>query len=394
MGAASSRRRGGWPAGLALVLLGSVSSVASQVAPPAEETAEREKLESVRREIGRLQSVLDRFHREERSVLGDLQRLDVGLELQRRQIDLLESEIKGCRREIAGTVLEVEALRRRLDRNRRLLSGRLRALYVQGPATPERVALTGRSPGEVAEAYRMASWLAESDGKRIETFQADLSRLRAALQTLEERQSALGTLRSREVARRRELEAMRADRARLLGGIRREAEEHETVLEEMAGTERDLQRLVGALATGAAVPPEWEVGFGRFRGLLPWPVPGKVLVPFGARKSAKFDTKIPHPGVDLATILGEPVRAVFDGVTAFSDWFKGYGNLVILDHGGGFMTVYAHSSERLVAQGDRVRGGEVIARGGDTGSLEGPKLYFEIWRNGKPEDPLPWLQRR
>jgi septal ring factor EnvC (AmiA/AmiB activator) len=394
MGAASTRRRAGWPAGLVLLLLGSVSVVAPQDAPPADETAERERLESVRREIGRLQSALDKVHREERSALGDLQRLDLGLDLQRRQIELLESEIEGCRREIAVTVLEVEGLRSRLDRNRRLLSGRLRALYVRGPATLDRVALTGRSPGEVAEAYRMASWLAEADGKRIETFQADLSRLRTALQVLEERESTLGALRSREMERRRELEGMRADRARLLGGIRREAEEHEKVLEEMAGTERDLQRLVGALASGAAVPREWEVGFGRFRGLLPWPVPGKVLVPFGARKSAKFDTKIPHPGVDLATSVGEPVRAVFDGVTAFSDWFKGYGNLVILDHGGGFMTVYAHASERLVAQGDQVRGGEVIARGGDTGSLEGPKLYFEIWRNGKPEDPLPWLSRR
>ena len=98
--------------------------------------------------------------------------------------------------------------------------------------------------------------------------------------------------------------------------------------------------------------------------------------------------------LDLASTVGEPVRAVFDGVVAFSDWFKGYGNLVILEHGGGFMTVYAHASERLVAPGERVVGGQVIALGGDTGSLEGPKLYFEIWRDGRPEDPAGWLARR
>ena len=201
-------------------------------------------------------------------------------------------------------------------------------------------------------------------------------------------------MRSQELSRRRELEAVRADRTGLLQGIRRQTREHTEALTEMVETERDLQKLVQALASGQTVQPEWRVGFERFRGLLPWPGAGRVLVPFGAQKSSRFDTKIPHPGIDLATSVGEAVRAVFDGTVAFSDWFKGFGNLVILDHGGGFMTVYAHASERLVEKGHRVTGGQVIARGGDTGSLDGPKLYFEIWRDGKPEDPANWLARR
>ena len=378
---------------MALILLGSAAPLTPQDAGPGDGEAEQERLQGVRREIERLQASLETARREESGLLGDLQRLDMGLELHRRQLQVLEAEIARCRDEIAKTGLRVEDLRGRVERNRRLLAGRLRALYVSGPAAFERVALTARSPGEVVEAYRIASRLSEADGKRIEAFQSDLSRLRAALQILENRQSTLSSLRTREVARRRELEGIRSSRARLLGGVRRQAEEREKALKEMGETERNLQRLIRALSSGAAVPPEWKVGFDRFLGLLPWPVPGKVLVPFGVRKSAKFDTRVPHPGVDLSITVGEPIRAVFDGVAAFSDWFKGYGNLVILDHGGGFMTVYAHASERLVAQGDRVRGGEIIARGGETGSLEGPKLYFEIWRDGKPEDPLPWLAR-
>jgi len=393
MGAVFSRRRRVWAAGMALILLGSAAPLAPQDAAPGDAEAEQERLQGVRNEIERLQASLATARREESGLLGDLQRLDMGLELQRRQLQVLEAEIAGCRDEIARTDMRVEDLRGRVETNRRLLSGRLRALYVSGPAAFERVALTARSPGEVVEAYRIASRLSEADGKRIEAFQSDLSALRAALQVLQNRQLTLDSLRTREVARRRELEGTRSSRARLLGDVRRQAQEREKALKEMGETERDLQRLIRALSAGAAVPPEWKVGFDRFRGLLPWPVPGKVLVPFGVRKSAKFDTRVPHPGVDLSIAVGEPIRAVFDGVAAFSDWFKGYGNLVVLDHGAGFMTVYAHASERLVAQGDRVRGGEIIARGGETGSLEGPKLYFEVWRDGKPEDPLPWLAR-
>lgn len=378
---------------MALILLGSAAPPAPQDAAPGNAEAEQERLQGVRREIERLQASLEAAQREESGLLGDLQRLDMGLELQRRQLQVLEAEIAGCRDEIATTGLRVEALRGRVERNRRLLSGRLRALYVAGPAAFERVALTARSPGEVVEAYRIAHRMSEADGKRIEAFQSDLSRLGEALRALEDRQLTLGSLRTREAARRSELVGIRSRRARLLVDVRRTAEERKKALKEMGETERDLQRLIRAVSSGAEIPPEWKVGFGRFRGLLPRPVPGRVLVPFGVRKSAKFDTRVPHPGVDLSIAVGEPIRAVFDGVAAFSDWFKGYGNLVILDHGGGFMTVYAHASERLVARGDRVRGGEVIARGGETGSLEGPKLYFEIWKDGKPEDPLPWLAR-
>ncbi|MCI0410855.1 MAG: M23 family metallopeptidase, partial [Acidobacteria bacterium] len=100
------------------------------------------------------------------------------------------------------------------------------------------------------------------------------------------------------------------------------------------------------------------------------------------------------PGLDLSVAEGEPIRAVYEGVVAFSDWFKGYGNLIVLEHGDGFMSVYAHASDRLVSTGDRVSGGQVIARAGDTGSLDGPKLYFEIIKDGKPENPVGWLTRR
>jgi septal ring factor EnvC (AmiA/AmiB activator) len=285
-------------------------------------------------------------------------------------------------------------LRNRLRRTDGVLAARLRALYVSGPLDFRRVVLTARNPAEVSEAYGIASRLSEMDGRRVHSFRTDLVRLRDDLERLEVRQASLRAYRSQELARRRELEGVRSHRSQLLGGLRREAEGQKEALQEMLGTERDLQRLVQALASGGTVPPEWKVGFERFRGLLPWPVSGKVLVPFGARKSTKFDTLVPHPGLDLAVSLGEPVRAVFDGMVAFSDWFKGYGNLVVLEHAGGFMTVYAHASERLVGRGERVLAGQVIARGGDTGSLEGPKLYFEIWREGKPEDPIPWLTQR
>ena len=392
MGDPSSRRR---LLGAAIVALLAVPLGArAEESAPGSREAEQQRLDRVRREIDRLEAALQEERQKESGLMGDLHRLDLELALHRGQIEILDAEIARCRSEIGGITAGTEMLRGRLQRTGGALAARLRALYVSGPLDFRRIVLTARNPAEVAEAYGVASRLSEMDGRRVHSFRTDLARLRDDLERLQARQASLRTYRSQELASRRELEGARSDRSRLLGGLRREAEGHQEALQEMLETERDLQRLVQTLASGGTVPPEWKVGFERFRGLLPWPVSGKVLVPFGARKSTKFATLVPHPGVDLAVSVGEPVRAVFDGMVAFSDWFKGYGNLVVLEHAGGFMTVYAHASERLVERGARVLGGQVIARGGDTGSLEGPKLYFEIWRDGKPEDPIPWLTQR
>jgi murein hydrolase activator len=392
MGALSFRHRR-FGAAIVALLVASSGGRAGEPAPSPQE-AEQQRLDRVRREIDRLEAALQGERQKESGLLGDLHRLDLELALHRGQIEILNAEIARCRSEIGGITAETAMLRNRLRRTGGVLAARLRALYVSGPLDFRRVVLTARNPAEVSEAYGIASRLSEMDGRRVHSFRSDLARLRDDLERLEVRQASLRTYRSQELARRRELEGVRSHRSQLLGGLRREAEGQKEALQEMLGTERDLQRLVQALASGGTVPPEWKVGFERFRGLLPWPVSGKVLVPFGARKSTKFDTLVPHPGLDVAVSLGEPVRAVFDGMVAFSDWFKGYGNLVVLEHAGGFMTVYAHASERLVGRGERVLAGQVIARGGDTGSLEGPKLYFEIWREGKPEDPIPWLTQR
>jgi septal ring factor EnvC (AmiA/AmiB activator) len=115
-------------------------------------------------------------------------------------------------------------------------------------------------------------------------------------------------------------------------------------------------------------------------------------VPFGNVRHPRFQTEIPHPGIDLAAEPGDEVRVVFDGRVVFSSWFRGYGQLIVVDHADGYLSIYGHLGERLVEVGDEVYGGDVIARSGEGGTLDRPSLYFEIRRDGEPEDPLPWLR--
>jgi septal ring factor EnvC (AmiA/AmiB activator) len=130
------------------------------------------------------------------------------------------------------------------------------------------------------------------------------------------------------------------------------------------------------------------------RGKLPWPASGTLASTFGRQEHPRFHTVTFNRGIEISAPQGREIVAVADGSVIYADWFKGYGRLIILDHGGGYFTLYAHAADLRVKAGDTAAGGQAIATVGDSGSLEGPQLYFELRHKGKPEDPLAWLTPR
>jgi septal ring factor EnvC (AmiA/AmiB activator) len=122
------------------------------------------------------------------------------------------------------------------------------------------------------------------------------------------------------------------------------------------------------------------------------PVKGKIVSLFGKFKNTRYQILNFRSGIEIQTDRGEPIAAVFAGKILYADWFKGYGNMIIIDHGENYYTVYAHIEEAFKSTGDDVDAGEVIATVGDTGSITGPKLYFEVRHHGKPLDPMQWLE--
>lgn len=133
--------------------------------------------------------------------------------------------------------------------------------------------------------------------------------------------------------------------------------------------------------------------FTDLKGLLIMPVKGKIVQFFGPYTNTKFNIVNFRSGVKIEAERGEPIHAVYKGVTLYADWFKGYGNLIIVDHGDHYYTLYAHAEELFKKKGDPVDAGEVIATVGDSESLIGPGLHFEVRHHGKPVDPAPWINR-
>jgi septal ring factor EnvC (AmiA/AmiB activator) len=187
-------------------------------------------------------------------------------------------------------------------------------------------------------------------------------------------------------------EAKREERETLLSALRGARALHERAAAEATGQAHRLAEFVATLPpprTGVAGPS----GFASRRGHLPSPAPGPITVGFGRVVNPKFNTVTVQNGIDVEAPAGAPVHAVAPGRVVHAGWFKGYGNLVIVDHGEGYHSLVAHLASMRTAMGEVVEAGDVLGTVGDSGSLKGPYLYFEIREKGRPVDPRPWLGR-
>jgi septal ring factor EnvC (AmiA/AmiB activator) len=201
---------------------------------------------------------------------------------------------------------------------------------------------------------------------------------------LEKRTQDALQLRAEVEQARRSLDADRRAKTQRLTEMVEKKETHAQYVQEL----QDAEAKLGQMLEGLDVA-EVSLPLPALRGSLPWPVAGKVKVPFGRRKDPKFDTYTLHNGIEIEAPAETPVRAVHEGTVAFAERFLGYGLMVVLDHGNKHHTLYAHLADIAVQNGQRVEAGAVL---GTTGAMAEGGVYFEVRFQGKPEDPAEWLR--
>jgi septal ring factor EnvC (AmiA/AmiB activator) len=195
--------------------------------------------------------------------------------------------------------------------------------------------------------------------------------------------------------KRQELETEARKSSTLVQEIRKNRATYQQTLSELSESAEELQRLMNKIITQEWVLPAAFVPLYEQRGRLPWPLEGRVITAFGFEQHPEFKTVVMNKGVEISPAKDKSlILAVHPGKVVYADYFEGYGNLLIIDHGMTYYTLYGHCSEFLAAVGDMVRTGQPVAVVGDTGSLKGECLYFEVRYRTKALDPLQWLKRR
>lgn len=365
------------------------AAISAQTAPSA--SGEAERLASLSAEIAALEHSLRELAGRERGILGELGRLDAELRLRQAEVDAAALRVESVVSAIAGHDAAIERLDRAQSGRRRYLAFRLRELYKAGPDQAAQRLLAGESVRGYWEGLAYASYLSARDGRVLDAFRSD-SRLSARERAeLAEREAELAQLHAGLVSRRDAVSAARSKRARVLEDVRRDERKQREALRELEEAAAALATFAGSLAESAARP---GMDVRAFQGLLDWPVPGEVRAGFGSVVHREFGTRVPHPGWDLTADFGADIAAVFDGRVLFADWMRGYGLTAIVDHGAGVLSIYAHASVLLVRPDETVVRGQTLGKVGDTGSLSGSYLYFELRVDGEPVDPADWLRRR
>jgi len=348
-------------------------------------------LEKIRGEIARLRDRLETVKSQQKSAQQELEEADLELGIRTRELAIsvgLETRLEQEQKSVEAQVAELGP---RIARQKAFLAKRLGALYRLGGLSYVRMLLSIDERRDPIEAMSMLSYLVSRDARAVSRFQASRTQLAARVADLGERRKRVAAMRAVVEQRRASVAAAVAQQQHLLASLRQEGTQSEQRIAELEEKARRLERLVDTLSKqrqGALAATDVRA----LQGALPWPVQGKVVEQFGKHVDAKFATVTFSNGWKIAAAPGTSVQAVYPGTVLFSQWFKGYGNLVILDHGNRVFSLYGNLKSPAVAAGDHVSAGQAIAGVGESEDARTGYLYFEIRQDNRPEDPRKWLR--
>lgn len=356
-------------------------------------TAHGEKeaeLQNLRRQIENLSKHLKQARSTESSVLSELRIAEVSVGRIAKEIRDIGRRLAAAQQRLAELRGQRDRLEKKLAAQRRTLAQQVRAAYMTGHQDYLKLLLNQEDPSALERVLTYYRYFSRARAEQIQRVESELQRLAAVQRDIRRQQDLLRSLQAKAQERKGAQEARRQERAKILGRLRKEIRQGGHELDGLKANEKELERLLKALREAFEDIPralDRRKSFQQRRGQLPWPSQGKLRHRFGTSRNRG---SLRWQGVVIAARRGHNVAAIHHGRIAFADWLRGFGLLVIVDHGDGYMSLYGHNQSLLKETGDWVEAGESIASVGDSGGHAEPGLYFEIRRHGIPQNPARW----
>ena len=370
----------------------------------------RDDLKDIRQEINDKKGLLKKTRTIEKKVSGELQQIDRNLKEKEASLKLLGIELGKAEQALGRTGREIERATAEADRKRQQIRRRLTALYKGGEIGSARMYFASETFPQMLENQRYLQGVLKGDRQLFSEYSAKIEQLKGLKGMLERDAERKEKIIASIAAKKQEIEAEKAKKASYLSKVRETGKSQQAALRELIVNARRLQAMIERLDASQRksystksdkkqtfggrepLPAVPDKGFAGQRGRLAIPVKGEIVERYGRHKHPEYNSFTVSNGISVAAPQGADIRAVFDGQVIFADYFKGYGNMVILDHGGGYFSLYGHASRISRRVGSQVARNDVIASIGDVDSTRGPQLYFELRHQGKPIDPSPWFR--
>lgn len=371
----------------------------------------KDELKGVKQEIKAKKQLISKTRKVEAVVSTEL--LEINRNLVQKETDLgrLDRDLRGVESNLDRTGREIGRVTDEANRKKQEIERRLASLYKAGELGAVRMFFSAESFPQMAENIRYMRSILGNDKKIFAEYNekiAELSRLKLDLE-----RDAVKKERIKDgiALKKREIEQEKTKKAAYLVKVRQDRKSYEVSLKELQANAARLQTMMnrlealsrrklssrhekpnGKLKQLPELPPVSDRGFASQKGRMSLPVRGEVVETYGKHKHPEFNSYTFSKGLSISAGSGSEIRAIYEGSVIFADYFKGFGNMIIVDHGGGYFSLYAHASKILKKVGAEVARNESVATVGDVDSVRGPMLYFEIRHQGKPVDPAGWVR--
>lgn len=342
------------------------------------------QLQQVQQQLADRQRQLAKTKHEEHRVLGELSRTEQRLQAAEARLRTTAVALTGTRRAVADANDALRAVSQRLAVHEELMEERLQAFYKDGPLGYLDVLLGAADFRDFVARSYLVGMIVSRDIHLYQQVAEERDRRDVVQTTLKQREADLATQQRQWTVSRQETAALAAERRRMLAQLRVQRQMQEAAVRELEAESFRIADIIRRQQRG----PHRGGRLSLLAGSFAWPVSGSITSGFGWRIDPFIHRRALHTGIDIAAPMGAPVAAADGGAVLYVGWMTGYGNVVVLDHGNGVSTVYAHLSSCAVHPGQAVTRGQVIARVGSTGWSTGPHLHFEVRQDGQPVDPL------
>lgn len=360
--------------GLVLLLVMAAPVLASEMDQQLQEVQQR--MEAQQNKAARAQRQVDSVSEQLRAIQGDLDTAQAEYKAIQNKLTYTENQIE------QNTQILAKAEKNLTERSK-VLNKRIRDIYKNGQVSYLDVLLGANDFGDFTTRMDILKRVLKQDTELIAKVKAERELVLQKKADLERDRSAIVELKNAAAAKKKVIEDSKSERENVLTTAVSERDSAERAYQELLDTSRRIEQMIRSSQSGNRSSES--------TGSMLWPTSGPITSPFGWRTHPIFGTQRYHSGIDIGADYGDSVVAVDGGVVIYADWMGGYGKAVIVDHGGGISTLYAHNSELLVGEGQRVGKGQTISRVGSTGYSTGPHLHFEVRENGSPVNPLNYL---
>lgn len=366
--------------------------IAYPVAAQIDEKAKKvQQLTQLKSRIEKLRKTIEVKENSRSSYIRQLRDIEKKIGTLGRQIRKTGENIQQQKKQVKKLKQQTSQLRQQLARQNSLLASQIYTAYTLGQQEQIKLLLSQQDPGELQRNLTYYRYFSDSRARQIAGIQLQIHALAEKEQEVASAQQQLEKALQQKRQQKTRLSRDRIQREQILSTLEKELKKQGRYLSRLEENAKNLRQLINSLSEILTDNPSEQMTqkFSRLKGKLSWPVKGRVKKLFGHRKPP---SDLRWQGVMINAPRGNNVRAIAHGRVAFSDWLRGMGNLIIIDHGDGYLSLYGHNESLFKSAGEWVDAGEIIASIGNSGGHQKPGLYFEIRRKGKPQNPTRWCK--